>query len=210
MERLALFERVAHHPAALERLLEGRDSLVVLIGDVTLSRATLEQLRAPGGRQSIAESEGPRVLRSRLAVRTERRRAGGRCRCEAKHGVDVAGGLGVVREPGKIPRAACWIGERREGFAVQVDPPVERDRFLDGEAGELVPERDACRLGRGHARRQALAETVDRLAGKRLEQPELTLLRDDRDRLEEPLRGRTKARGAGEDRVPHRLRYLVG
>src|SRR6266536_857899 len=208
MERFALCERVAHRPAALERLLEGRDSLVILIGDVTLSRATLEQLCALGRRQPIAESEGARVLRSRLAVRAERRCAGGRCGCEAKHRVDVAGRLGVVREPGQIAGAARWIGERREGLTVQVDPPVGCDRFLDGEAGELVPERDACRLEREHARRQALVETVDRLPGKCFEQPELRLRRDDRDRLEEPLCGRAETRSAGEDRVPNRVRYL--
>src|SRR6266511_1238981 len=147
MERLALFERVAHRPAALECLLEGRDSLVVLIGDVTLSGATLEQLRALSRREPIGESKRPRILRGRLAVRTERRRAGGRCRCEANHRAPVAGRVCVMRKPGKIRDVTGWFGERREGFAVQVDPPVERNRLLDGEAGKLVPERDACRRG---------------------------------------------------------------
>src|SRR5439155_27158234 len=106
--------------------------------------------------------------------------------------------------------AAGWLGECRECLAVQVDPPVECDRFLDGEPGELVPEREACRLRREHPRRQALVETVDFLPGEGLKQPELGLRRDDGDRLEEPPGGRTEARGAGEDRVPDRVRYLLG
>src|SRR5439155_1949344 len=59
-------------------------------------------------------------------------------------------------------------------------------------------------------RRQALVETVDFLPGECLKQPELGLRRDDGDRLEEPPGGRTEARGAGEDRVPDRVRYLLG
>jgi len=73
--------------------------------------------------------------------------------------------LGVVREPGQIGRAARWVGKRRQRPAMQAHLPVGRHRLLDGEPGELVPERHARRLGDEHAGGQALVETVGGIAG---------------------------------------------
>ena len=143
-------------------------------------------------------------------MRTERRRAGGRRGCEAKHRLDVAGRLGVVREPGQIGSASRWVDERGERPAMQIDPSVERDRFLDGETPELVPERDGRRLGHEHARHQALLERLNRFCGERLQQPELGPRRHGCHRLKQPPRPSTEARGTGEDRVPHRVRNLIG
>jgi hypothetical protein len=139
----------------------------------------------------------------------ERRRAGCRGRCEANHRVGVARRLGVVRETGQVALAAGWVRERFECSSVQLDPPVGRDRLIDREAHELVAKRDALGSRREHARRQALVETIEHLPGEPLQQPELRLGQDDRDRLEEPPRGRREARGTRKDRVPHRVRHLV-
>ena len=201
---------MAELATALERLLDRRCRRIVLVGHIALAGATLEQLRALSRGQSISESQCPCVLRRRLAVRAERRRFG-TCRgCETKHRVDVAGRLGVVREPGQIERSARWVDERRECPAMQVDPCVRAKRFLNGETGELVPERHASWLGRKHAGGQALVETVDCLAGERLQEPELRLRRHDGDRLEDRPSGGAEACGACEHCFPDRLRNPVG
>ena len=88
---------------------------------------------------------------------------------------------------------------------MQVEPAGRRDRLLDGEAGELVPERHARRLGVSMPEARH-SSSRRRLAGERLEQPELGVRRDDRDRLEQRLRGGAEARGAGEHRFPDRVR----
>jgi hypothetical protein len=142
-ERVALLQPLTELPSALERVLDRRDRRVVLVGQVARVGAALQQLRALGARQPIAEPEGPRVLRRRLAVGAERGRVGGGRGSEAQDRFGVAGGLGVVREPGQVGRAARWVGERRQRPAVQDQLAVRRHRFLDGESGELVPERNA-------------------------------------------------------------------
>ena len=141
-KRVALFELVAEHAAALQRLVKGGDPFVILIGQIALPGAAFQKLRARGGPEPLAEPQRTRILRGRLAMRTERCRPLRGGRDEAKHGVDVAGRVGMVREAGQIRAAARWLGERREGLAVQVDLPADGHRLLDGETGELMPERD--------------------------------------------------------------------
>jgi hypothetical protein len=69
-----------------------------------------------------------------------------------------------------------------------------------------VPERHARRLDDEHAGGQALVQTVGRIIGECLQEPELGLRRHDRDRFEEHGSGGAEPRGAGEHRVPDRLR----
>ncbi len=104
---------MAELATVLERFLDRRGRRILLVGHIALAGAALEQLRALSRGQSISESQCPCVLRRRLAVRAERRRLGSCRGCEAKHRVDVAGRLGVVREPGQIERTDRWLGERR-------------------------------------------------------------------------------------------------
>ena len=83
-------------------------------------------------------------------MRAERRCAFGRRRCELQNRVTVAGRVGVMRESRQIRSARGWVGERLERLAMELDLAGGRDRVLDGEPPELVPERDPGRLGREH------------------------------------------------------------
>ena len=126
-----------------------------------------------------------------------------------ENGVGVARGLGMVSEPGEVESAARWVGERGQRSPVQVDLSVEHNRLLDGETGKLVSEHDTVRLGREHARCQALVQTADLVSDERLQQPEVGLRRDDRNRLEHRPRRGTEARGAREHGVPDRVGDLL-
>ena len=92
---------------------------------------------------------------------------------------------------------------------MQRHPAVGRQRLLHGEAGELVTEGDAVELGGDDARRQALVQAVELGGRERLEQPDLGLRCRDRDRLQQPARGRREPREAGEHRVAHGVRDLA-
>ena len=142
-------------------------------------------------------------------MRAERSGLSRRCRRELEHRLPVTGRLGVVREPRELGRAAGWVGERRERLLMKSDPPVRRQRLLNGEARELVAECHTCRGGREHAGGQAFVELVDDIRCERLEEPELDRGRHDRRRLEQRARRRAQARGAGEHGVPDRVRDLV-
>src|SRR5581483_780683 len=73
-EHAALAEHVGRGAVVGERLLERGDAVVVLVGDVALGGALLEQRGALGGRQPAgAEAHRPGELRGRLAVRADLR-----------------------------------------------------------------------------------------------------------------------------------------
>jgi hypothetical protein len=177
---------------------------VDLLREVALVRAALEQRRPLGRSEIVREPERPRVLRRRLSMRAERRCARRRLRREAEDGVAVACSLGMVGETGRIGRAGRRRGERLEHRPVERGPSVRRDRVLDCEARELVPERDRVGLGAQDAGGDARVELL-RLRHP-LEQPELHALRHDRDGVEQGVRCRVEACDAGEDGVAHRRR----
>ena len=201
MQGVALFEPVAERSPASECLFERGDSFVVLIGQVALLRAALEQVRPLGRRQAIAEAKRPRVLCGSLTVcpeRAARSAAAGAKRAPPRRRRPPPRDGRAAQDP--VHRPADPRAPREP--SMQLDPPVRCDRFFDDEPRELVPERDGGSLGREHARGQALLEGVERLAGERLEQPELGLLRHDRDRVEEPRRGRAEPRRRGRSTRP--------
>jgi hypothetical protein len=68
--------------------------------------------------------------------------ATGRLERAAKDGLAVAGGLRVMCEHGCIGRSVGSVLERAERAPVQVEPAIRRDRLVDGETRELVPEVD--------------------------------------------------------------------
>jgi hypothetical protein len=123
-ERVTLLEPLAELAAALERGLDRLHRGVVLVGHVTSVGTALQQLGPRRRRQPAAEPEGARVLGGRLTVGAKRRRAGGSRWREAQDRLDVAGGLGMVGQPGRVWPAARWIGERRQRPAMQVHPSV--------------------------------------------------------------------------------------
>jgi hypothetical protein len=102
-------------------------------------------------------------------------------------------------EPGEIRSAASRRRRQcREGAAVQLDLSRDGDGLLDREASELVAEGDAGRLGHERAGVQALVQAVDGIIGKRVDQPELGLLRDDRNGIEDRPTGVAEARCASQ------------
>ena len=128
-----------------------------------------------------------------------------------EHRVGVPRSVRVVREPGEIDVAPVGrICENVKRFPVQVDATVRRNRLLECEPGELVPEHDAGRLRGQHAGRQALVEVIDHAVGESLEQPELGMLRHDRSGFEERLGRRAQPCRTREHRVADRPRDLLG
>ena len=89
---------------------------------------------------------------------------------------------------------------------MQHDGPVRRERFLDRQSRQLVPERDPVGLAAQDPRLKALVQTIQRPLYQRLEQPHLRALRDDRDRLEHVARRAAQRRRPREHRVSDRRR----
>ena len=193
----------------LERLPVHVDRLRELPDRAELARATVEELRPRLGREAVGEPERPRVLGGGLAMRPDRSCAHGGLGREAQHRLGVAGRLGVVGKAREIRSALGSACERCECFPVQGEPRVGRQRFLDGEAGELVAECHATGLGREHPGRQAFLEAVGGVTRERVEEPELGLRRRDRDCLEQRPRRGAHTRHAGEHRVADRGRDLA-
>jgi hypothetical protein len=181
-------------------VLERRDAVVVLVGDEALRGSTLQEIGALGDREAITEAERAGVLRGRLAMSGELRCALGRRDCVAQDGVGIAGLLSMMGEPSEIEGAARRLGERRERAAVEVDLAVERDRVLDREACKLVTERHTGRLGGEHSRRETLVQSSDAFPCELHQQPELRLLRHDRNGVE--WRPRLGAPGGRLGRAP--------
>ena len=157
-KRLALSPDVA--PLAIEggRVSKRTDRVVRLIGEVALVRAPREKGRDLVGGQTLGEAERARILVGRLLMRRDGRGIGGRERCELEHGIPVPGGLRVVREPRQLAILPPAREERVERGAMQAARASRRNRLLDGESGELVPERDALPHRDEHARGDALVE----------------------------------------------------
>ena len=173
---------------ARQRALQVGDRLLRLIGQEALAGAQLEQIGAVLGR----EPQGARVLRRGLAVG-----AGGRGALRGGNGV-TADGRGVARSCGVVgePRRVGAVG-RGQRAGVQRAAHVRRERLLDRDPRELVPERDARPNRVEHAARQAFLELVE-VARERVEQPEIHRPRDDRRGIERPARRGAQRRHAGE------------
>jgi hypothetical protein len=208
-QRFAFLELVAEGTAMLERLLERRDPLVVLIGQVAAAGLPLEQLGELPSRKPLAETQGAGVLRSCLAVGAERRGALRRSGGVAKDRLHVAGGLRVVCEPGEVACAVRRFSEGRERSAVELGSPGRSERLLDGYSGELVAEGDAALTGHEHARHETFVQMLEALLAERLQEPELGLRRYDGDGLEQSGGRRGETGCAGEHRVADRGRDPV-
>jgi hypothetical protein len=87
--------------------------------------------------------------------------------------------------------------------------PIRGERILDRQPRELVPESHASGDRCEHARRESLLESVDRVADKRIKEPELGLARHDGHRVEQRPRARAEPRRAGKHRVAHGVRDLI-
>ena len=107
----------------------------------------------------------------------------------------------MVRQPRELVGGFQRANDRR----VHQPATVRRCRALDGEPGELVPERDPVAVCHEHSRVEAGAEQVELGRRHGLQQPQLSPRRDHRDNLEQPARLRLQSRGTGEHRITNRL-----
>ncbi len=180
----------------------GLDGVLRTAREVALVGAAVEQVGAGGRVEPAGEAQRPGVLGGGLAVGPQRGGPLARGRGVPQHRVAVAGGLGVVGQPGGVGAGGV---ERRQGPAVQRDPAVRRQRLLDGHAGDLVAEADAVALADQDARGEAALELGHGLAGHGLEQRQLGTLGQDRDRVEQLAGARVEPGGPGQDRVAHRV-----
>jgi hypothetical protein len=151
-------------------------------------------------------AEGTSVLLSRLTMRSDRRRLRTRSRRELEHGVSISGSLGVVREASQTEIAAISDGERIERRAMEAQPPRRRQRLLDRQASQLVPERDGAVDEDEHAAGDAFVESSVDLARERLDQPQLGMWCRDGHGLEDASSVRRQSSGPGQDRVANRGR----
>ena len=99
--------------------------------------------------------------------------------------------------------------QRRQAFLCKRQPGVGRQRFLDGHPRELVAERDAPGSAAEHPGRQALLEAVERIAGKRLEEPDLGVGGDGHDASSSARAAGLEARGPRQHRVANRRGDLL-
>ena len=186
-ERVSLAAAIAQGPPVRERVPERVDRGLELRGHVALVGLRLEQVGAELGRSAVGEPQRPSVVRRRLAVGAGGRRLLGRARRPAQHRVTVSRRFGMVGEGGEV---AAALGERRQRLTVKRDPATRRDRILDREPRELVPERDVRALSVEHAGGEAIVELAEVRPTQLLEEPQLGGSRDDRNRLEQTPRGR--------------------
>ena len=187
-QRVPLTTPVAKPSVALDGALLRLDGLVRLVGQVALERAALEQLGPRLQRLLVREPERPRVLGGGLdgARRAKRPEPPLPARTRAP-----PPGHPPPRRGARAARARerRWVGRRApRAPLMKSDPPVRRQRLLDGKARKLVAECDPRRGDREHAGGQAFVQLVDDIRCERLEEPELDRGRHDRRRLEQRAR----------------------
>ena len=137
-------------------------------------------------------------------MRAERRGPRGRCRRGPHHRFGVAGRFGVMGEPGEVG------AHRRRESRERERPPVQREPAMRAPADSSTARRaSSCRKATPRASPtsmpggDAFVEAADDVAGERLEQPELGMLRNDRGRFEQsPRRGSSRRRGRARRRAP--------
>ena len=109
-----------------------------------------------------------------------------------------------MRQPREVAIAAPALEQRRERDTMKAARAGGRDRLLEGQSGELVPERDVPVSGYEHTRGDALVESgVDR-AGERLDKPRLGTRRRDRNGVEHVSCARREAPRSRENGVANR------
>jgi hypothetical protein len=109
----------------------------------------------------------------------------------------------VVCKPGDVDGAAGRLGQCGEGSAVELELSLRCDRRLESKPGQLMAEGDTPSLGAEHAGGEAGVETLHRFPCNRLEQPEIRLRWDDRDRIERRSRLAAEPRGPREHGIRH-------
>ena len=106
-EGIADLEIVATLAPDAQHLLVGADRVVDRLREIALVRVRFEETGPLAGLERVGEPAGPCILRARLTMGVERRRAAGGCRRVLEHRRPVGRPLGMVREAGQ------GIGGRR-------------------------------------------------------------------------------------------------
>ena len=201
--RVTFAQTVAATVVFVECLPAGIDRVADRGGQVALVRALLEQLCTLRARQLVGETEGASELRGSLAVRSVRGRAlAGGARVE-QHRLPAARRFRMVREACEVDALTHRARKRSEREAVECQLSVGRQRGLDSNTRDLVAEGHRVVAREQHARCEACLEMDEVIACERLEQPQLSAGRRDRDGVEQCARPRAQARRARQDRVAH-------
>jgi hypothetical protein len=139
-ERVAFSSRVTELAVFRDRMLRRCFRLRVLGCEEALERPTRPELRALFRRTRRRETKCACVLGRSFAMGADRRGARSRSGRVSQHGVVVARGFCMVREPGRI---AAWAGlERVQSGAVKHGDAIRSARFFDCEPRELMPKAD--------------------------------------------------------------------
>jgi hypothetical protein len=131
---------------------------------------------------------------------------GPRGRCQGQHRAGVVRLFRVVSQPGRIGAPRWRSHERAQRGTVQRDPPRRRDRVLDRQARQLMPETNPATLFDQHARGKALIEVTQVPLGKRFKKRRFDGGGHDRDGFVQPTALRTGAQCPGQHRVAYRRR----
>jgi hypothetical protein len=106
-----------------------------------------------------------------LAMCTNRGGALAGRRSESLHGVRIACRVGVVRKPRNVVSGSRIVREGGQRSPVERPPSAGRNRVLEREPRQLVPERDSVAVRGEHPRCKTQVERSDVTRGEELEQP---------------------------------------
>jgi len=202
----ALGEHVTARAIDTERLGESCNGLVAQRCQVRLLGKRFEQPCSLLGWQPVSTPECLRIQVSRFAVRARGGRRPGGGRGVSEHRGAVAGRLGVVRHPSPVGLSIFVALEHGQCPGMQHHPATGRQRLLDHQPRDLMPECDPTVGSREHARADALIE-ARMLAGwrhrmQRLQHPGLEVPGHDRRGVEQVACLAAQPRGARQHRVP--------
>ena len=138
------------------------------LSEETLVSAPFNQFGMDFGGEVAGEPQDPRVLRSRLAVSPESRRARRRGRSKPQDRLSIACRLSVMGQPGGI--GIRGTGELDQDTSVELRVPRSRSGGLYGKAGQLMPERNGIAIGLKDPRGEALSESSVGFAGQCLQE----------------------------------------
>ena len=184
----ALTEPVAGSSPQPEGPFQHLRALFPVVDQRQLGREVLVQLGLLRQAQWCREAQRATVLGGRLVMGPQRRRLARRHRSMPLHGGGIGRHLGVIGEAGLIRRPIGIALQRRQGEAVQGDPPMDRDRLLHGAAAQLVAEAPGEPIFDQSSGRDAGVDRARRGPRHGLEQARLDVGADHRRGLERPAR----------------------
>ena len=123
--------------------------------------------------------------------------------CPAKHGISVAGPMGMVSARSERRRRFRQRDKRGQHARMQLRGPRRQDGGLDRRASKLVAKTQGSALGDEQTARQSVRDSIARFAEQRCSQRRLDLAWHDRQQMQHLYGRRGQPGGAPEHRVPH-------